>query len=180
MTSRAARAAVLLSALSLPLVAAPAAHAQRLSLEDPAGDAVNGKLDITTVSVTNRNYRLVARVALTAMRKGDVIVSVDRRGGGGVRMVATRAADGTVRGALLGGAFTDRGAGGGVTCGRLAVDWDVDASRVTLRMPSRCWNDGDYGAVRYAVLTERGSGDRDWAPAGRNGEIGASAWVPRG
>jgi hypothetical protein len=180
MTSSAARLAVLPGALSLLLLAAPAAHAQRLALDDPAGDAANGKLDLTRVSLDNRDHRLVARVTLAEMERGDVIVSVDRRRGQGLRLVASRTADGSVRGRLLPGAFTDRSAGDDRTCARIAVAWDDAASRVTLSIPSRCWNDGDYGAVRFAVLTERGSGDRDWAPESADGEIGTSGWVARG
>jgi hypothetical protein len=180
MTSRAARVAVLSSVLSLVLLAAPAAQAQRLAVSDPSGDADGGKLDITRAALANRDYRLVARIALAELERGDVIVSVDRRRGHGVRLVARRAADGSVRGRLLPGAFTDRGTGSALTCDRIAVTWNDDASRVSLRMPSRCWNDGDYGAVRFAVLTERGSGDRDWAPADADGGVGVSGWVPRG
>jgi hypothetical protein len=180
MTSRAARVAVLSSALSLALLAAPAANAQRLAVDDPSGDAPNGELDITRASLANRDYRLVARVTFADNERGDVIVGVDRRHGTGIRMVAHRSADGSVRGRLLPIAFTDHDAGSDVTCRRLMVSWDDDRSRVTLRMPSRCWNDGDYGAVRYAVLTERRGADSDWAPEGPDGEDDTSAWVARG
>ena len=180
MASSAARLAVLPSVLSLLVLAAPAANAERLALDDPVGDAANDKLDITRASLDNRDYRLVARVTLAEMERGDVIVSVDRRKGNGLRLVASRAADGSVRGRVLPGAFTDGRAGDDRTCDRVAVAWDDDASKVTLRLPSRCWNAGDYGAVRFAVLTERGAGDRDWAPENADGEIGASAWVARG
>jgi hypothetical protein len=179
MTLRAGSAAVLSGALTLLLLAAPAAHAQRIALDDPVGDASNGKLDITRVSLANRDYRLVAKVRLAEMERGRVIVSVDRRRGKGIRLVAHRRADDSVRARVLAGAFTDRVRGSDFTCGRFAVTWDEDASRVTLRLPSRCWNDGDYGAVRYAVLTER-PGDSDWAPATDDGGIGTSPWVARG
>jgi len=180
MSRRTARLAVLPSALSLLVLTHPTAQAQSLTLDDPVGDAYNGQLDITGVTVANKDRRVVARVTLAEMDRGYVIVSVDRRRGQGVRLVAHRAGDGDVRGSLYAGAFTDRGAGlDTVRCDGLDVTWDDDASRVTLRMPSRCWNGGNYGAVRYAVLTERGP-DSDWAPADEEGEIGSSAWVPRG
>lgn len=51
MTSRAARVAALPGALSLLLLAAPAAHAQSLTVSDPVGDAPAGELDITSVTV---------------------------------------------------------------------------------------------------------------------------------
>jgi hypothetical protein len=42
-------------------------------------------------------------------------------------------------------------------------------------MPSRCLHDGDYGALRFVVLTEHGS-DSDFAlPAPRGTD-----WVTRG
>jgi hypothetical protein len=47
-------------------------------------------------------------------------------------------------------------------------------------LPSRCLRGGDYGAIRFAVLTERGSGDTDVAPESANGDIGVSGWIPRG
>ena len=180
MTSSAARAAVLPSVLSLLALAVPAADAQSLGVEDPAGDSYRDKLDITTATAHNHDYRLVARVGLAEMEKGSVIVSVDRRKGSGVRLVTKRRADGTVRSLVLPGAFTDTQASGDVTCPRFRARWDDEASTVVLRMPSRCWNDGDYGAVRFAVLTENGGGDVDWAPADEDGEIGSSAWVARG
>jgi hypothetical protein len=181
MVSRAARVAVLPSALLLCLVAAPAAHAQTLSVEDPAGDAANGKLDITGATIHNRDYRLVATVTLAEMEKGSVIVSVDRRHGTGVRLVSTRRADGTVHGRVLAGAFTDGDLdGGAVACKKFRSVWDDDAGTVTLRMPSACWNGGDYGAVRFAVLTEKRGADQDAAPTTDDGEITSSAWVARG
>jgi uncharacterized DUF497 family protein len=181
MTSRAARVAVLPSALSLVLLAAPAAHAQSLTVQDAAGDAANGKLDITSATVRNGDYRLVATVALAEMEKGSVIVSVDRRRGKGIRLVSVRRADGTVHSRVLKGAFTDTDVdGGAVTCKKFRSVWDDDAGTVTLRMPSACWHGGDYGAVRFAVLTEKHGADHDAAPTADDGSITASAWVPRG
>ena len=48
-----------------------------------------------------------------------------------------------------------------------------------LRMPSGCLHHGDFGAVRFAVLTEgaRGGGDTDDAPDARRG---VTPWLPRG
>src|SRR3712207_7942685 len=98
MTSRAARVAGLPVVLSASLLTAPAAQAQRLGIDDPAGDAFRGQLDITRAAVVNRDYRLVAHVTLAQMQRGDVIIGVDRRSGRGVRIVAHRAADGSVSG----------------------------------------------------------------------------------
>jgi hypothetical protein len=48
-----------------------------------------------------------------------------------------------------------------------------------MRMPSRCLQDGDYGAIRFSVLTER-EADTDLAPERPNGTLRSSAWLPRG
>ena len=181
MTRSAARVAVLPSALSLVVLTVPTATAQSSSLDDPAGDAVNGTLDITGAVIDNRDHRLVAKVDLAELEKGSVIVSVDRRHGDGVRLVARRGADGTVVGRVFAGAFSDTDiTSTTVRCGGFTATWDDDAGTVTLRMPSRCWNDGDYGAVRFAVLTERRGGDRDYAPVDEDGDITSTAWVARG
>lgn len=66
------------------------------------------------------------------------------------------------------------------TCKRLKVVWSTEHDRVTFRMPSRCLDGGDYGAVRFSVLTERKSGDADYAPETAGGDIGVSEWIPRG
>jgi hypothetical protein len=181
MTIRAARAAVLPGVLSLLLLAAPAANAQSLSVDDPTGDAPAGELDLTRVTVQNRDHRVVATVETADLTKGSVIVSLDRRKGAGVRLVTTRRADGTVKAHLYAGAFTDTGVPGTVVpCPRYRATWDDDADSVTLSMPSRCWNGGDYGALRFAALTEKAGADSDSAPTTTDGDNASSAWVARG
>ena len=182
MNLRAACTAVVPGALSLLLLAAPAANAQSLAITDPVGDAPAGELDLTRVSVENRDHRVVARVTTADLTKGAVIVSVDRRNGTGVRLVTSRRADGTVNARVYAGAFTDAESdiGGVVPCPRYRVAWDDDTSTVTLSMPSRCWNGGDYGALRFAALTEKQGADSDYAPTDRDGDLSSSAWVARG
>ncbi len=138
MTSRAARVAVLPGALSLLLLAAPAAHAQSLTVGDPAGDAPAGELDITSTTVMNRDYRVIAQVTMADLTTGHVIVSIDRRDGDGVHLITSRRADGTVNGRILAGAFTDETDGGVVPCRGYNVAWDDDTETATLSMPSRC------------------------------------------
>ena len=75
----------------------------------------------------------------------------------------------------LPGAFTDRRVAG-ERCSGFRVRWLDDRPVVRMSMPSRCLDSGDYGAIRFAVLTERGS-DTDYAPGG---PADASAWIPRG
>jgi hypothetical protein len=45
-----------------------------------------------------------------------------------------------------------------------------------MSLPAACLNSGNYGAVRFAVLTERES-DTDYAPGS---PTTSSPWIPRG
>jgi hypothetical protein len=171
--------------MSLLLAAAPAADAQTLTVDDPAGDAWNGHLDVTSATVMNRDHRVIAHVTTTELTSGAVIVSVDRRNGEGLRLVTSRRADGTVNARVYSGAFTDSVTDGDLTstvvpCRRYRVAWDDDTETVTLSMPSRCWNGGNYGALRFAVLTEKQGADSDAAPTTADGDNTSSAWVARG
>ena len=95
-------------------------------------------------------------------------------------MISEYRPGGTTENFVLAGAFTDRGAGGrALQCRGFRVRWSDEEPVVTLRMPSRCLDDGDYGAIRFAVLTERGA-DVDFAPETPRGDVSVSAWVPRG
>jgi hypothetical protein len=167
------------SLLSVGLAAQPA-QAQRLAVTDPAGDAAGAGLDITGTTLRNGDYAIRLRVAFTKATRGDLVVSIDRRHGHGLRLVSEYRPRGTTRSFVLGGAFTDKtGSGDRLRCPRFRVRWDADAGTAHLRLPSRCFAEDRYGAVRFAVLTERGS-DTDWAPETRRGDIASSPWVPRG
>lgn len=143
-------------------------------MTDPAGDVGRPqRLDVTRAAVRNDDRLVVARVAFAEDRTGAVIVSLDPRGDSGLRLVATKKADGSVREQILPGAFTDGGDIDRPTpCRGLRVRWAEDLAR--LAMPSACLHDGDYGAVRFSVLTENGA-DSDVAP-----DRGTSGWIPRG
>lgn len=171
-TSALAATLVLGTTVSLGL-AAPA-HAATTVLTDPADDVGGGvRLDVTRAALHNDDRAVVARVAFAEDVRGDLIVSLDPRGDTGVRLVASKSRDGSVSSQLLAGAFTDRGAvGEDPECRGLRVSWTDDVAR--LRMPSRCLHEGDYGAVRFSVLTENRN-DSDLAP-----DRGSSDWVPRG
>ena len=133
-------------------------------------------LDIVAAAVDNRDHRIIARVRYTEAVRGDVIVSVDRRRGQGVRLVSEHRPRGETTSYVLPGAFTDRRVDAEVRCPRFRVRWLEDRPVVRMVLPARCLNAGNYGAVRFAVLTERGA-DADYAP----GEpVAASAWIPRG
>lgn len=172
--SKAAVAATLVLGMVAPLGLASPMHAASEVVTDPVGDAGGpARLDVTRTAVNNDDRSVVARVAFAEDRHGVVIVSLDPRGDSGLRMVARKRADGSVRGRVLPGAFTDRGPVEDVgPCRGLRVRWADDVAR--LAMPSTCLHDGDYGAVRFSVLAENGS-DSDFAP-----DAGTSGWIPRG
>ncbi len=165
---------------ALLAVAASPAHAARIEIDDPKGDTPGGKrLDVVGVRIHNEDDRVVVRVAFAAERNGDLIVSIDPRGARGLRLVAEKrgepGGDGTVDQYLVPGAFTDTTTGPSpVTCTSYRLRWNGDVARMV--MPSDCLHDGDYGAIRVAVLTENGAGDSDYAP----GDRGATRWIARG
>jgi hypothetical protein len=53
----------------------------------------------------------------------------------------------------------------------------ADLPTITLRMPSRCLDGGDHGALRFVVQVKQGGG-RDWAP--QQGTGAPLGWVARG
>ncbi len=175
-TPRALKAAVLSAAVVMTMSFAAPAQAGISTITDNAGDAGGpARLDIVAVKVNNAEGRIVTRVRFAERVAGSVIVSVDPRDAKGVRLVAIRKKDGTRRSYLLPGAFTNRDdPGSAVTCrGKdMKVRWRAKAVRLVL--PSACLHEGEYGAIRFAVLTENGS-DSDYAP-----HTGASRWLPRG
>jgi hypothetical protein len=170
------RAAIAAATGALLLVQAGPAAAQRVAVTDPAGDGLQPGLDIVRAAVANRDYRIVARVQFAEEVRGDVIVSIDRRAGRGLRLVNEHRPAGTDRSYVLDGAFTDSKPGSRTKCRALRVRWEQEEPVVVMTLPSRCLNGGSYGAIRFAVLTERG-GDTDYAP---ETDGGSSAWIPRG
>lgn len=174
-TPSAALAAALAVGLLGPVGLAAPAHAAAQVVTDPAGDAggVN-RLDVTRVKVRNRDHAVIARVTFAKEVSGDLIVSVDPRRAKGLRLVAERRRDGAVTTHVLPGAFSDRGGPGRQTCTTVEVRWVDDVARLV--MPSTCLHGGDYGAIRFAVLTENG-GDSDFAP---ETDAAVSGWIRRG
>ncbi|MGZ5399421.1 MAG: hypothetical protein ACXWDM_05360 [Nocardioides sp.] len=164
---------------ALALVAALTAPAQAAVgiIQDPVGDAVGNGLDITRAALDNRDDQIVVRVRFDALKRSDLIVSVDPRGAQGLRMISEYRPKGQTENYLVPFAFSNRGAGpDDLDCPGYRVRWDTDTERAILRLPSSCLQDGDYGAVRFAVLTERGA-DADYAPENRR-EV--SAFIARG
>ncbi|MDX6324839.1 MAG: hypothetical protein QOK15_1193 [Nocardioidaceae bacterium] len=169
----------LVAAVAAVFLAAAPASAQNLAASDPAGDASGPGLDITRVVYRNLDHRVVARVRFAAAVPGDLIVSVDPRGGTGLRLVSQYRPHRTTTSFVLHGAFSDGRTQPVVSCPRFQVTWDRAADRAILRMPSTCLHHGNFGAVRFGVLTEeaRGGGDTDYAPGDPSQ---TTAWVPRG
>jgi len=164
------------------LLGAAPATAQEVTIPDAQGDSSGRALDV--LSVTARNLDRTVAVEMTfamTTEASHIIVSVDPRGGTGVRMVSEfrPAGLGRTKNYVLRKALTDSGEGQKrVACRGLTLrEGMADAGpTITLRMPSKCLNGGNYGALRFAVLIERGREDRDWAPdAGRSTD-----WVARG
>ncbi|CAA9395611.1 MAG: hypothetical protein AVDCRST_MAG32-2606 [uncultured Nocardioides sp.] len=165
---------------ALVLGVAPA-HAEGVTFDDPQGDASGRGGDIVRTTVRNLDRAVVVKVQLAGAVRSDVIVSVDPRGASGVRLISDYRGDRPTRSFVLPGAFSDRRPGrSDADCGGLRVRWNDDRDTVVMRLPSRCLQGGDYGAIRLAVLTENGTGDADSAPAPERGDIGSSAWVSRG
>ena len=164
-------AVVLGSSLVAVVLGAAPASAQQLTVADPPGDSSSG-LDILGVTVRNADQAIVAELTVDdATRRGDIVVSVDPRSAGGVRLVTefrpTRHSDVY----LVRKAFTDHAQGHKqIPCAGLQLNQGTSSAgaTITLRMPSTCLHDGNYGALRFGVLIEDPSGgDRDWAPDGQ-------------
>jgi hypothetical protein len=172
--------AVTTIAATLTLVAGPAV-AQQTAVSDPPGDAAGPGLDFTRVTVANRDHRIVVRARFVQARRGDLIVSIDPRGASGVRLISEYRPNGTTTSYVAPGAFTARTSGPPtVACPRFTVVWSPDRDLARMTMPSKCLHEGDYGAVRFAFLSERNGGDTDFGPATQDGELGSSSFIPRG
>src|SRR4028119_768589 len=139
------------TAAALALASGPA-NAQSAAIDDPVGDASVGGLDVTRAVMDNRDYAIVARVVFDRLVRSDLIVSVDRRKGTGVRLVSLYRPNGTTRSFVARSAFTDReGSTDRIRCPGFRVNWDNAANTATMRLPSGCFNHDRFGAVRFAV-----------------------------
>ncbi|MFC4786087.1 hypothetical protein ACT8ZV_16530 [Nocardioides sp. MAHUQ-72] len=186
--SRLRRTAPVLATLVAVLAVPTSASAQVEVASDPVGDAANG-LDFTRVKVSNEDERIVVTATFDRARRGDLAVSIDPRGKRGLRLVSEYRPRGTTRNQVVLGAFTD-GSGakvlgkaadeGTVTCAGFRVRWNADTERARMTLPSSCLHDGDYGAIRFSYLSEDDGADVDSGPDTDSGDIGSSAWIPRG
>jgi hypothetical protein len=177
------RAVRLVAALlaSIALLAAPAA-ADTGTVKDRVGDAVTGPegpgLDITGARFDNGTERVVATVSFDSLQRGDLVVSVAPRGGGGLRLVSYYRPGKPARSFVVSGSFDDVGRGR-VDCKGFRVTWNHRAATARLTMPSGCLAHAEYGELRFAVLTETSGGDTDAAP-GHGDHVGRTPWIARG
>ena len=166
---------------SSALLAAPAS-ADTATVRDPAGDATTSSdgpgLDITRSSFDNGTDRVRVTVSFDALHRGDLVVSVAPRGGGGLRLVSYYRPGRPARSFVLPGSFDDLDRGR-VECRGFRVRWDRAAATAELTMPARCLAHAEYGDLRFAVLTETAGGDTDYSP-GRAGSLGRTRWIARG
>ena len=151
------------------LVASPAT-AEQVTATDPAGDGAHGqRLDITSIQVKNRDHAIVTVISFARATRGDLGVRFqtrdDRRREWAVVFTRHR----------FRGDRTSYGQYGELQpCRGLTVVWDHEADTARVRLPSRCFREGDYGAVHVKAITELGS-DADLAP---KNAAGRWVWTP--
>ena len=166
------------AALTTAMLVVPApAEARQVMVVDGPGDTIDPGLDITTVSFRNRDQAVVVDLAFTRDRRGEIIVAIDSRDGPVLRIISQHPASGDDRTFLIGRSDDQ------VPCRGLSSDWDRAAATVRFRLPSRCFDGGDYGALRFWALIEgyrSSSSDVDYAPESRDGGLTFTDWVPRG
>ena len=151
---------------------ATAAQAEHLSGADPAGDGQKGRaLDITGFRLANNDRAIVVAISFVRTARGDLGVRLVDRTGAEVAVFNTHRASGD--------AVSVWSEDGVQRCPNVRVRWNDETDSVRLRLPSGCYQDGDYGAVRAKVITEIGS-DADFAPKSANGSWVYSAYAARG
>lgn len=155
--------------------AAPAA-AQQVAITDPAGDAAARGLDITSARVANRDAAVVVKVSFVRAMRGELVVGLRDRKKHNIMIVNQHRPLREDRTFAYNTRTEEKR-----TCRGMAVTWDHEADTATLRMPSRCFRGGDYGAISSFMLTEEpGGSDVDFAPENTEGGWHWTDWVPRG
>lgn len=160
----------------------PSASAAEYTVVDSAGDAANPGLDFTEVTLNNLDDKIVVTAKFVRDRRGKLVVSVEPRGGSGIRLVSVYRPGGTSKSKVLPGSFSDPGSeqgGDPIDCPRFKVTWKPKADLARLQLPSSCLEGGDYGAVRFGYLSEKGA-DTDFGPQSEKGFLTATDWIPRG
>ena len=166
-------AAVLLA--SSALFVSGSALGQTARVSDPAGDGLKGhRLDITGVKLANRDHAIVVTLSVVRVALGDLAVDIKARGDSAEETTA-------VSSVHRSGGDTNRffTIDGEQQCGGLRVRWNPTTDRVRVRVPSRCIDRGNYGAVAVKAIFEIGS-DADFAPKGPKGGWRWTDYVARG
>lgn len=150
-------------ALSFGFAAWTPVQGAQYTVADPRGDdPTNGPvLDITRLRVNNRARKLVIEVTFVRAGRGDLIVTLYKRGetpGLGTGIISHHRP--------RRGDINQVGTRDGIQqCDGLSVVWDHARDTATVRVPPSCIDSGDYGDLRVRVLTELAV-DQDFAPQG--------------
>ncbi len=127
----------------------------------------------------NRNNAVHIALVFAHNRRGDIIVAVKAKGGSLIRVVGRHHPH---RDPYR--AFIIDNDGAKLPCRNLNAGSSGNEfeARFWVRIPSRCLDGGDYGAVRHWVLTEkfRGGADVDYAPEKPYGDVRFTRVIPRG
>jgi hypothetical protein len=158
--------------LSLLLVApATPAQAASVSFTDPAGDSdsAGSRLDILGVVLDNRDHRIVVETSYARVSRGRLHVYLKARNTEGplIRVVSLHHPNVQQDHNFLMDAKENR-----LPCAGLRVTWNAAADTSRVSLPSECFHNGNYGAVRIPFMFA----DADRAPDGSN----QSEWVARG
>jgi hypothetical protein len=172
------RAVTAAAALAATLVLIPAvADAQHVTVVDAPGDTGAPGLDITSVRFGNRDHAIFTTMTFTRDRPGKVIVAIGTKDQKFAAIIGSRhrqqGPDQT---------FLSSRRGAHRSCPGLASEWKRQSATLQLRLPARCVQRGNYGAIRAWLLTEplHSGGDTDYAPETRRGSITFTNWIPRG
>lgn len=151
------------------------AQAGTIVIDDRDRDGQHGpSLDFTSVEVANRTHAVVITARFRRVTAGDLaayVLPVGAARDEQVRLVSSLRAR-RVRSSIA----TQEGV---QRCDGLVVTWDREEDTFRARVPARCINGGDYGAVRVRLITEIGS-DADLSPGGPRGGWPWSRPVSRG
>jgi hypothetical protein len=161
--------------LSLLLVApATPAQAASVSFTDPAGDSdsAGSRLDILGVVLDNRDHRIVIETSYVRVSRGRLSVFLRARNTEGRRFHVVSLHHPNVQ---QDHNFLVDGKAGKeevVPCAGLRVTWSAEADTSRISLPSKCFHNGNYGAVRIPFMFA----DADQAPDQRS----QAEWVARG